>query len=84
MSTTDGEMVLEGDVDAALAADDELHEVPVACAGNHALRGVLDEATGKWGIRVSRVELKAIDDAYPLAGVLVTEPHADLAQAQAD
>jgi len=26
-----------------------------------ALRGVLDEATGKWGIRVNRVELKAID-----------------------
>ena len=25
------------------------------------LRGVLDEATGKWGIRVNRVELKAID-----------------------
>jgi len=28
---------------------------------NSALRGVLDEATGKWGIRVNRVELKAID-----------------------
>lgn len=28
---------------------------------NGQLRGVLDEATGKWGIRVSRVELKAID-----------------------
>ena len=28
---------------------------------NAALRGVLDEATGKWGIRVNRVELKAID-----------------------
>ncbi len=28
---------------------------------NMALRGVLDEATGKWGIRVNRVELKAID-----------------------
>ena len=28
---------------------------------NGALRGVLDEATGKWGIRVNRVELKAID-----------------------
>jgi len=25
------------------------------------LRGVLDEATGRWGIRVNRVELKAID-----------------------
>ena len=28
---------------------------------NAALRSVLDEATGKWGIRVNRVELKAID-----------------------
>jgi regulator of protease activity HflC (stomatin/prohibitin superfamily) len=28
---------------------------------NHQLRGVLDEATGRWGIRVNRVELKAID-----------------------
>ena len=28
---------------------------------NNQLRGVLDEATGKWGIRVNRVELKAID-----------------------
>jgi regulator of protease activity HflC (stomatin/prohibitin superfamily) len=28
---------------------------------NQQLRGVLDEATGKWGIRVNRVELKAIE-----------------------
>jgi regulator of protease activity HflC (stomatin/prohibitin superfamily) len=28
---------------------------------NQQLRGVLDEATGRWGIRVNRVELKAID-----------------------
>ncbi|GGL54640.1 SPFH domain-containing protein [Planomonospora parontospora] len=28
---------------------------------NSQLRGVLDEATGKWGIRVNRVEIKAID-----------------------
>ena len=28
---------------------------------NTQLRGVLDEATGRWGIRVNRVELKAID-----------------------
>ena len=28
---------------------------------NSQLRGVLDEATGKWGLRVNRVEIKAID-----------------------
>jgi regulator of protease activity HflC (stomatin/prohibitin superfamily) len=28
---------------------------------NTLLRGVLDEASGKWGIRVTRVEIKAID-----------------------
>jgi regulator of protease activity HflC (stomatin/prohibitin superfamily) len=28
---------------------------------NAQLRGVLDEATGRWGLRVARVELKAID-----------------------
>ncbi|MFI5615508.1 SPFH domain-containing protein [Amycolatopsis sp. NPDC051903] len=28
---------------------------------NSQLRGVLDDATGKWGIRVNRVEIKAID-----------------------
>ncbi|MGW5381747.1 SPFH domain-containing protein [Nocardia sp. NPDC003963] len=28
---------------------------------NNQLRGVLDEATGRWGLRVARVELKSID-----------------------
>src|SRR5436305_503360 len=31
---------------------------------NNQLRGVLDEATGRWGIRVNRVELKAIDPPH--------------------
>ncbi len=39
-------------LEAALTSRDEI---------NDRLRGVLDEATGKWGIRVVRVELKAID-----------------------
>ena len=30
---------------------------------NAVLRGVLDEASGKWGIRVTRVEIKALDPA---------------------
>jgi regulator of protease activity HflC (stomatin/prohibitin superfamily) len=33
---------------------------------NAQLRGVLDEATGKWGIRVNRVELKAIDPPHSI------------------
>ena len=32
---------------------------------NTRLRTVLDEATGKWGIRVNRVEIKAIDPPTP-------------------
>ena len=28
---------------------------------NTELRGVLDEATGKWGIRINRVEIKSVD-----------------------
>lgn len=34
-----------GDVDAALAADDELHAIPVAAAGNQAVQAVLDQFT---------------------------------------
>jgi regulator of protease activity HflC (stomatin/prohibitin superfamily) len=33
---------------------------------NNQLRGVLDEATGRWGIRVNRVELKAIDPPHSI------------------
>jgi DNA-binding GntR family transcriptional regulator len=40
------EAVLKADdVDAALAADDELHGIPVAAAGNAALSAVLDQFT---------------------------------------
>jgi DNA-binding GntR family transcriptional regulator len=34
-----------GDVDAALAADDELHAIPVQVAGNRAVEAVLDQFT---------------------------------------
>lgn len=37
--------IAEGDVEAALAADDDLHAVPVAVAGNCALSTVLDQFT---------------------------------------
>jgi regulator of protease activity HflC (stomatin/prohibitin superfamily) len=40
------------DLEATLTSRDQI---------NGQLRGVLDEATGKWGIRVNRVEIKAID-----------------------
>ncbi len=36
---------------------------------NAQLRGVLDEATGRWGIRVNRVELKAIDPPHSRPGL---------------
>ena len=40
------------DLEQTLTSRDEI---------NARLRGVLDEATGKWGIRINRVELKSID-----------------------
>jgi regulator of protease activity HflC (stomatin/prohibitin superfamily) len=40
------------DLEASLTSRDKI---------NNMLRGVLDDASGKWGIRVTRVEIKAID-----------------------
>src|SRR6266513_2200922 len=44
---------------------------------NSALRGVLDEATGKWGIRVNRVELKAIDPPGSIKETMEKQMRAD-------
>jgi regulator of protease activity HflC (stomatin/prohibitin superfamily) len=44
---------------------------------NSALRGVLDEATGKWGIRVNRVELKAIDPPASIKDSMEKQMRAD-------
>jgi regulator of protease activity HflC (stomatin/prohibitin superfamily) len=44
---------------------------------NGALRGVLDEATGKWGIRVNRVELKAIDPPASIQDSMEKQMRAD-------
>jgi regulator of protease activity HflC (stomatin/prohibitin superfamily) len=44
---------------------------------NHQLRGVLDEATGKWGIRVARVELKAIDPPPSIQDAMEKQMRAD-------
>ncbi|MEV0647036.1 SPFH domain-containing protein [Phytomonospora sp. NPDC050363] len=40
------------DLEKALTSRDDINRV---------LRGVLDEATGKWGLKVTRVEIKAIE-----------------------
>src|SRR6201997_3381433 len=44
---------------------------------NGQLRGVLDEATGKWGIRVNRVELKAIDPPGSIKDSMEKQMRAD-------
>jgi regulator of protease activity HflC (stomatin/prohibitin superfamily) len=44
---------------------------------NSRLRGVLDEATGKWGIRVNRVELKAIDPPASIQDSMEKQMRAD-------
>ncbi len=44
---------------------------------NSALRSVLDEATGKWGIRVNRVELKAIDPPPSIKDAMEKQMRAD-------
>jgi regulator of protease activity HflC (stomatin/prohibitin superfamily) len=44
---------------------------------NGQLRGVLDEATGKWGIRVSRVELKSIDPPASVQGSMEQQMRAE-------
>ncbi|MET8863665.1 SPFH domain-containing protein [Nonomuraea sp. NPDC004580] len=44
---------------------------------NTALRGVLDDATGKWGIRVNRVELKAIDPPVSIQDSMEKQMRAD-------
>jgi regulator of protease activity HflC (stomatin/prohibitin superfamily) len=44
---------------------------------NAELRGVLDDATGKWGIRVNRVELKAIDPPPSIQDAMEKQMRAD-------
>ena len=44
---------------------------------NSQLRGVLDEATGKWGIRVNRVELKAVDPPPSIQDSMEKQMRAD-------
>lgn len=44
---------------------------------NDALRGELDSATGKWGIRVSRVEIKGIDPPATITDAMEKQMRAD-------
>jgi len=44
---------------------------------NAQLRGVLDEATGKWGLRVNRVELKSIDPPASIKDSMEKQMRAD-------
>jgi regulator of protease activity HflC (stomatin/prohibitin superfamily) len=44
---------------------------------NTDLRGVLDDATGKWGIKVNRVELKAIDPPDSIKDSMEKQMRAD-------
>ena len=56
------------DLEQTLTSRDEI---------NGQLRGVLDEATGKWGIRVNRVELKAIDPPPSIKDSMEKQMRAD-------
>jgi regulator of protease activity HflC (stomatin/prohibitin superfamily) len=44
---------------------------------NTQLRGVLDEATGKWGIRVNRVEIKSIDPSVSIQEAMEKQMRAE-------
>ena len=44
---------------------------------NSQLRGVLDQATGRWGIRVGNVELKSIDPPISIQGAMEQQMRAE-------
>jgi regulator of protease activity HflC (stomatin/prohibitin superfamily) len=56
------------DLEKTLTSRDEINSV---------LRGVLDEATGRWGLRVNRVELKAIDPPHSIQDSMEKQMRAD-------
>lgn len=56
------------DMEQALTGRDQI---------NGQLRGVLDDATGRWGIRVNRVELKAIDPPASVQGAMEQQMRAE-------
>ncbi|MEW9554745.1 SPFH domain-containing protein [Nonomuraea sp. NPDC050783] len=56
------------DLERALASREDV---------NAALRGALDEATARWGIRINRVELKAIDPPASIQDSMEKQMRAD-------
>jgi regulator of protease activity HflC (stomatin/prohibitin superfamily) len=56
------------DLEATLTSRDRI---------NTALRGVLDDASGKWGIRVTRVEIKAIDPPVSIKDAMEKQMRAE-------
>jgi regulator of protease activity HflC (stomatin/prohibitin superfamily) len=56
------------DLEATLTSRDQI---------NGQLRGVLDDATGKWGVRVNRVEIKAIDPPASIKESMEQQMRAD-------
>ncbi len=56
------------DLEATLTSRDQI---------NGQLRGVLDDATGQWGIRVNRVEIKAIDPPDSIKEAMEKQMRAD-------
>ena len=56
------------DLEQTLTSRDEI---------NGQLRGVLDQATGRWGIRVSNVELKSIDPPRSIQGSMEQQMRAE-------
>ncbi|WP_433178411.1 SPFH domain-containing protein [Actinoallomurus sp. CA-150999] len=56
------------DLEATLSSRDRI---------NTALRGVLDDASGKWGIRVTRVEIKAIEPPQSIKDAMEKQMRAE-------
>ncbi|MEV7105469.1 SPFH domain-containing protein [Streptomyces atroolivaceus] len=56
------------DLEATLTSREEI---------NARLRAVLDDATGKWGIRVNRVEIKAIDPPHTIKEAMEKQMRAE-------
>ncbi|AWN36729.1 ABC transporter permease [Methylobacterium radiodurans] len=77
----EGRRILGGDLSYSLINREATPEERAALAREGRVGTVATlRAMAVAGEGAALVELKAIDEAYPLAGVLVTEPHAELAE----